>query len=328
MNAPDLDLLQPLSENPALEAELNRAADLIARLRNYGTTQLRALMESRTGEVTADEAFPLLMAFGLLRWGLELLSALEQQLRHGWTDPAKITIRSLFECMLAAKHLLQVPAERARRARAYRFVELMKSRAFLMTRLPGTEARKKAEALAKRDEFHEALLAALPEDRVKADLQSVENEMTSAGMAEVAAEAERLRKGSGGNGRKRINPDWYEFFDGPHSLEVLADRNGYALCYEVLYRRWSQSAHATAVVGPAVRVHKGEVELLALRHPTDLDEVKVYAFVFGRELFRAVAVLLSGDFDKEFAAWYAGQQADFLRRVSFVDSKGGRAAVE
>jgi hypothetical protein len=315
MDAPDSEMLQPLSETPELEAELNRAADLIARLRNYGTTQLRAVMESRQGTIPNDEAIPLIVALGQLRWGLELLSSIERQLRDGWTGPARVTIRSLFECMLAAKYALVDPAERARRARACMYVELMKSRAFLQTRLPGTEARKKIEALSKRDQFGGALLATLPEERVKADLDRVEHDMAASGMAEVAAEAGRLAK------LKNNNPDAFEFFGGPRNLEQLADQTGYPLSYEVLYRLWSQSAHATVVVQPAVRVREGKIEMLGLRHPTDLDEVKVTAFTFGAELLRAVAVVLPGDFGTEFARWYVSQQADFLRRVSIVDSK-------
>ncbi|MFO1010528.1 MAG: DUF5677 domain-containing protein [Planctomycetota bacterium] len=317
MNTPDSDLLQPLSETPELEAELVRAADLIARLRNYGTTQLRAVMESRQGQITADEAIPLIVALGQLRWGLELLSGIERQIRDGWTGPAKVTIRSLFECMLAAKYALSDPAERARRARACLFVELMKSRAFLLSRLPGTDERKRIEALAERDQFGGALLATLPEDRVRADLKRVEHDMAASGMAEVAAEADRLKK------LKNNNPDAFEFFDGPRSLQQLADRTGYPLSYEVLYRLWSQSAHATVVVRPAVRVSGGQIEMLGLRHPSDLDEVKVTAFTFGAELFRSVAVVLPGDFGAEFANWYVSQRADLLRRVSIVDSKDG-----
>lgn len=317
MEEPDKDMLAPLSDHPELAEELTRAADLIARLRNYGTTQLRAVMESRQGQITADEAIPLIVALGQLRWGLELLSGIERQVRDGWTGPAKVTIRSLFECMLAAKYALGDPAERARRARAVMFVELMKSRAFLLARLPHTEARKKANALAERDQFGGALLATLPEDRVRADLKRVEHDMAASGMAEVAAEADRLRK----DGRK--NPAWYEFFGGPSKLEQLADRTGYALSYEVLYRLWSEAAHATVVVRPAVRVSGGRIEMLGLRHPADLDEVKVSAFTFGSELFRAVAAVLPGEFGMEFARWYVSQQADFLRRVRIVDSKDG-----
>jgi hypothetical protein len=317
MDDPDEDMLVPLSKRPELAEELNRAADLIARLRNYGTTQLRAVMESRQGEITADEAIPLMVALGQLRWGLELLSGIERQIRDGWTGPAKVTIRSLFECVLAAKYALEVPAERARRSRACMYVELMKSRAFLLTRLPDTEARKKIEALAERDKFGGALLATLAEDRVREDLNRVEHDMAASGMAEVAAEADRLRKDD------RKNPAWYEFFGGPRSIEKLADRTGYALSYEVLYRLWSESAHATVVVRPAVRVSGGKIEMLGLRHPADLDEVKVSAFTFGSELFRAVAVVLPGEFGTDFARWYVSQQADFLRRVRIVDSKDG-----
>lgn len=317
MNTPDSDLLPPLSETPDLEAELVRGADLIARLRNYGTTQLRAVMESRQGQITADEAISLIVALGQLRWGLELLSGIERQIRDGWTGPAKITIRSLFECMLAAKYALGDPAERTRRARACMFVELMKSRAFLLTRLPGTEARKKLEALSERDKFGDALLVTLPEERVRADLQQVEHDMAASGMAEVAAEAGRLAK------LKNNNPDAFEFFDGPRNLQQLAHRTGYPLSYEVLYRLWSQSAHATVVVSPAVRVNAGKIEMLGLRLPADLNEVKATAFTFGSELFRAVSVVAPGEFEKEFAIWYVNQQAHFLRRVPIVGSKDG-----
>lgn len=320
MDDPDKDMLLPLSEHPELAEELNRAADLITRLRNYGTTQLRAVMESRQGEITADEAVPLMVALGQLRWGLELLSGIERQMRDGWTGPAKITIRSLFECMLAAKYALGDPAERTRRARACMFVELMKSRAYLLTRLPGTDERKRIEALAKRDQFGDALLATLPEDRVRADLKWVEHDMAASGMAEAAAEAGRLAK------LKNNNPDAFEFFGGPPNLQQLADRTGYPLSYEVLYRLWSQSAHATVVVQPAVRVSGGKIEMLGLRHPADLDEVKVTAFTFGAELFRAVAVVLPGNVGTEFAKWYMNQRADLLRRVRIVESKDRGAA--
>jgi hypothetical protein len=314
MDNPDEDLLRPLAKTPALQAELERAADLIARLRNYGTAQMRTLMESQEGSVANDVAIPLIVAIGIQRWGLALLSAIEQQIRDGWTGPAKITIRSLFECMLAAKYMLADPAQRYNRARAYMYGELLKSHSFLMGRLPDTPAGKKAAALATQDEFGPALLSTLPEARIRERLAEVEREMSSTYMIDIATEFERLRRS------KRPNVAWHELFDGPRNVEQLAVRTGHALSYEVLYRLWSQSAHATAVVRPAVRIQSGKVDIMDIRCPTDLNEAKVTAFNFGRGLYQAIAALLPNYSDREFAAWYSEQRSDFMRRVQFIDA--------
>lgn len=316
MNEPDQSLLISLSDNSALAQELDRAAALIGRLRGYGITHLGAMLESRQGAIPNDEAIPLIVGFGMLRWGLELLSSIEVQLRDGWTGPAKVTIRSLFECMLAAKYVLEDPDQRARRARAYLYCESSKTRAFLLSRLPGTEAGKRMTALAERDRFGSALLASLPEEKVREHFAAVEKDMASPWMREIAAEADRLATSG------RSNPAWFEFFGGPRNLEQLADKTGYPLSYEVLYRQWSQSAHATAIVRSAVQVTNGKIEILKLRNPVELDEVKVSAFTFGSELYKAIAVVLPGDHSAEFAKWYVDQQADFLRRLRIVDSKG------
>ena len=312
MDDPDPYVLAPLTANPELTAELNRAANFIAAIRNYGTHEVRHLLESKSGQVTDAVGIPLMFAIGMLNGGLELLSAIESQVREGWTAPAKITLRSLFECMLAAKYALADPDRRLIRTRAYLYCESKKTLAFLKGRLANPPEGKRAKTLAERDEYGNALLSSLPEDRIKADIASIEYTMKSSGMQEVADEAARLAD------KKRTNPAWHEFFGGPRSVEQLADTVGYPLYYEVLYRLWSQNVHASNTVGDFVRIGSIALEVRNLRYPADLDMVKTATFTLAKSLFESVGLLLNNCADVRFATWYLGYRDELRRRVSIV----------
>jgi hypothetical protein len=214
--------------------------------------------------------------------------------------------------MLAAEYALGDPGQRHSRARAYLYCESSKMLSFLRSRLPETEQGKRCKALATRDAFGSALLASPPEPRITADIEAIEKSMASSGMKCIASEAIRLAK----SGRK--NPAWYEFFDGPRNVEQLSNRVGYPLCYEVLYRLWSQDAHATSAVRSVVRIGDGKVEVRGLRHPVNLNEVKTTAFTLGKELFGAIRQLLPGQTDLDFAKWYLGYRNEFRRRVNIT----------
>ncbi|MCK5943355.1 MAG: hypothetical protein KAI24_15345 [Planctomycetes bacterium] len=318
MKSPDPDVLLPRASNPELADELDRAAGFIAALRNYGTYEVTRLIKSQSGQVTDAVGVPLVFAIGILNGGLELLSAIESQVREGWTAPAKITLRSLFECMLAAKYALDDPDTRHLRARVYLYCESKNKLAFLKGRLPDTPQGKRAKNLAEGDEYGSALLSSLPADRIQADIASIERTMKSSGMQKVAEEAARLA------GTKRKNAAWHEFFGGPRSIEQLAHSVGYPLCYDVLYRLWSQDVHASNAVSEFVRIGSSTLEVRSLRYPSDLDMVKTTAFTLAKDLYHSIGILLNDQADLRFAAWYLDYREELQRRVNIISRDGRR----
>jgi hypothetical protein len=87
----------------------------------------------------------------------------------------------------------------------------------------------------------------------------------------VQAEWERVKKGKKGTGTK--DPNWYALFGGPGDLRGLTLQVGKGVMYEVLYRHWSDFAHAGGAFSNISKGASGGVVMEPVRSPEGIEHV-------------------------------------------------------
>lgn len=298
MTAPDPDLLHPIDSTQRCEFE--GAAQDIEETRNYGLTVLRSLHEAGAHAIAPNEAVPIIVAATQLRWALELISAIEQQIRTGWADAAAVTVRSLFESVPAMQFMLRDESKRARRAFAYTHCSLHEVRGFLLERTPGTKEEGRLAAAYRDDNDGDAMLVGLGPERVAADLRFINERLARDGMRECELERERMRIK---NPKRPFFPKWYSYFDGPGTLNQLAVETGNAGKYHTMYSHWSRAVHGTDTVAGTISVSDGNAKLRKLRTPSDLDTPRVFTISFALDLYEAVMWILPASEEERYRSW-------------------------
>ena len=124
------------------------------------------------------------------------------------------------------------------------------------------------------------------------------------------AEYQRLRD----EGRR--NPDWYEFYDGPRSIEQLAREVDMEHWYQVLYRQWSKSVHATNIVtGNLISAEDGTA-IPSLRQPFEVESKVSFCVTLAIQVYRSMIEKLAPERKQVFKRWYKREIQDFYLTVS------------
>ncbi|MCH7589398.1 MAG: hypothetical protein IIC78_15380, partial [Chloroflexi bacterium] len=111
----------------------------------------------------------------------------------------------------------------------------------------------------------------LPREKVRRAIENMENLLSRDQFEEIMREIE---------GHRRSRPHWYSLFGGPSNLRELAQYLQRHLQYEVLYRQWSQSAHAQDFYPFIAPGQSGEKRVRGLRDLASTNEVVTFAATF------------------------------------------------
>ncbi|MCY3003014.1 MAG: DUF5677 domain-containing protein [Planctomycetota bacterium] len=309
MKAPDPDVLSDLTSNPALTAELARVADLIARLRNLGTAKLKDLLNSKSGALSIDEGVEMMVVVCLFRLGLQHLSAIECQVRFGWTNASKVSIRSMFECVSSIRYLLLNDEDRGKRSRAFLYCDWAHSRYFLASRISGTSENDALRTLALSEGADWILATNENASREAAQLDAC---MSGKNMEDVR----KQMSGKGLEAQARVK--WHALFGGPKSIKQMCKLVGYAAAYEVLYDDWSRTVHASESIRRVVDLRSNSIGIAPLRDASDLNIVKIYAVLFGMDLIKSIKKLIPCDVEVEVGIWYRANRSEFRRDAVFA----------
>ena len=100
-------------------------------------------------------------------------------------------------------------------------------------------------------------------------------------------------------------PAWYTLFDGPRTIEELANRVKLGALYEVLYRNWSGSIHGTNIIqGKFITSSDQEHELMQLRHPKDAQSITLYCSNLCLMVFKNYLSVRNPEKLPAFLEWY------------------------
>lgn len=295
-------LLHKPYDNPELVAVLGGFADAIEETVSFGTHVLKWSADAATGK--PDDS-PLLM---LLRHELGLADAVSVLVRNSCIEPSKVLLRGMFETLLSAEYILEKDCQR--RGLAVVLLHMHDTLKWLGKADEGTQVGKQFRKTLQGDKLAGAMVI----DQI-ADLQGqvdrLKASMESDKYKEVEAEYQSVVK----SGVK--NPSWHALFDGPRDIEQLARHLGHSGLYEVLYRSWSGSVHATDIFrGKILPDPDGGSQIVQLRLPKDAEEPTKFAISFLLVLFPLYIKHYTPDHLKDLRAWYKGSIRAFYLGIS------------
>jgi Family of unknown function (DUF5677) len=208
----------------------------------------------------------------------------------GSAQPTGPALRSAFEAMLGAEYILQADSER--RGLAYQVAHVHKRLKQYRRYDPDHQAGKELRGRVKDDPLAEVF------DHAPADLAAraakLEPVLTKPEYVSIKAEWQALRKRKGGD------PSWFSLFGGPPDVQRLAEHLQRGAMYELLYRPWSDTVHASNGFENVGLTDEGHAVFRPIRHPDGLQQAVSLA---GSLSFATASLLL--------AAYAPDEQARF-----------------
>jgi hypothetical protein len=245
---------------------------LLQELVNYGTGVLARCMTDSSYRKDIDLAI-----VALYRHVLEMTDGTEVLLAQACANPAIPLVRSSFEALLYIKFITEHDESYERRSLAW-LVNYVHLRLDMYERLdPSTAKGLDFATQFSRDIVCRTVLLPAAADARQA-MANLKIFLDKPGIQPVEAEFTRVQKGK-----------WYSMFGGPQNLRELAKSLRCAGQYDVLYRRWSRTAHAEDLLALLGRNTHGEPAIRRLRNTSQVREVASFASAFA--LGATIAVL-------------------------------------
>jgi hypothetical protein len=240
--------LQKVRAEPAIK----KAGPLLREIVNYGTNAF-ARCEASTHDtgVTPLPGEGHLVILLLYRHVIEMIDAMEVLFAQSVVVPALTQLRSAFEAYLQLEWI--VKDNTLRRVHAYLVCDIRNRLKIYRSLDPSSNLGKQLKAKIAKDKSAGSVSPTEVAD-LEARIQNLEDLLTQKNFAEVNAEY-----------MKHPQWHWYRLFDGPATLEQLADRLELPYWYEVLYREASDITHAGFL---ARNLRRSGIQIL--REPVDL----------------------------------------------------------
>jgi len=313
MKYPPVDNILPRSGNsPEISAIQTEYADALDQVVNFGTHVLSwqfEALEHRGGN--CDPHLPVTM---LLRHVLQLVDAISTLTRHSQIDANRACLRALLEAVLAVDYILQQDSER--RGMAFMTCHFHDRIAAHETADPTTERGKQFVANMEKDIYvsQEVLEAMRASSRPPGVLEGLRDVLKRPAYREYEAEYQKLRgspKAKGRRAKSKGKPPWYSFFDGPRSIQELAERLNHQALYELVYRPCSDIVHASGpgiITGRIVQGDQdGEVAIIQMRNPRDTFQIATFASTLSLKLYRLVLSQYVPEREQDLAKWYVSE---------------------
>jgi hypothetical protein len=286
-----------MAADPLLDRDLALAAStdlraigrpLLREVIDFGVGAFRRCSATATGlDTPVGILFPFLHV-------LEMLDGTEVLLDSAAGVPARVTLRGAFEALLACEYVAKEDSER--RGAAYVVTET-NSRLLNLDRFdPDSDRGKAFRADLQRDDVGRGIRIPSFEDlpRKRAELAGV---LAEAHLAEAAAEYDRIKRRGG------KAPPFHALWGGPGDLEQLARRLERSSYYEILYRPWSKTAHASDL-GRQLTEIEGAAAIRTIRLGSDLSDGYAHSVDIGLTAIRVLLTKYRPDELSNYWRWY------------------------
>jgi hypothetical protein len=225
----------------------------------------------------------------LMRHVVESVDGVSLLVAKGSAENCGPLLRSAFEALAGIIYILKGDTER--RALAYQVAHIHKKIKLYRKFIPTDEIGRKLRAELKDD----PLLSLF--DQLQFDWEKIIDNLKSTLMKSeyvpIQAEWEQVKKGKKGTGTK--DPNWYTLFGGPNDLRGLSLQIGKGSYYEILYRQWSDFAHAGGAF-KAIRKGSGVgVSVRPVRCPEGIEQVCNFAYQICVETIMSVLKGVAAD---------------------------------
>lgn len=232
-----------------------------------------------------------------LRNFIENVDAIGILIRHGASDPAKSLLRTVVENFFSLEYLLsESQHERSMSFHVWNTYHNYK----LYEKLDGTSAQaKQLQALLEKDKMltDKSPLILDIVDKMKANAKEL---LERPLYQDFAAEYERTKLKL-----KNRKVYWYSMYDGPGSVEELANKSRFPALYEI-YRGLSNTVHGVDIIqGKIAGLGDGRIGIDQLRFPRQAHSLTQYAHNLSATVFGSYVTTRLPERAIEYQQWLA-----------------------
>lgn len=262
----------PRNIPPEIQKILNQYSSVLEELVNFASVAAIWCTE----EVQDEKLTPLHFSF---RHIFELIDAISVLVKYSCIVPCNILLRSVLECALSIKYILEEDTEK--RLKAFMTCTWHQDINNLRKMNPDDEMHDQFLAKKQRDKFmRDVALPEIPKEEVIENIEKLKDLLDSSEYRESEIEYKRLKRAR--CGRK---PKWYSMHGGPANIEKLAEHFDLTLEYEFRYREWSGLIHGFDIIRPNIVIDdQGIGKISQIRSPEYAFDVTKIAVQYGEEI--------------------------------------------
>lgn len=269
-------------------------ADAVEETVRYGSHTLKKSADSRSDWSTSRLA--IILSF---RHILEMLDSSSVLLRECSIGGLKPILRSAVEAFWGMEYIRGGDSER--RALAYRVGAVHDQIAALDRMNPSSNAGKLLrKELASSPSFIENgpdYTFPLEDFDTTDTVEKLKKALDEPPYQEIEIEWQRMKKEIG-------KPPWYALFDGPRNIRALARGVAKGEWYEILYRDWSTTSHASDPFRVLSIRKSGETAIRLFRTPEEFQRLASLALSVGVAAIRIVTDAYIPEMRPALAGWY------------------------
>ncbi len=243
------------------------ASPLLQEEINYATNAFQRCQESAVGAV-ADEPLPMLASYYHV---IGMTDGIEVLISQSCAVPAIPLLRSSFEALLTIEYILEGDYQRRAFAWLVCYVHDRLSQYEMLD--PSHQKGKEFLITFREDDISKYMkLPSFP--NLSQSVQNLKSLLSKSNYKVADDEYQSLK-----NIRKR-KPNWYSLFGGPSNLRDLAKHLNWGAHYDILYRSWSNIAHADDLSYFLTQTKRGSPAFKPLRNHEELKLLSSIASSF------------------------------------------------
>jgi hypothetical protein len=296
-----IDQLQDRSKIPRYEATLADLADFVAACSRYLWDAFELTQQRTYPEQQYHHATIIL----LMRHLVEAVDGVGLLVAKGSAEPCEPLLRSGFEALTSILYILKEDTER--RARAYQVRHVHRKIKLYRKFIPTDDVGRALRTDLKDDPFLKFFDN--PGIDWQGKIDGLKEMLVRPEYAPIQAEWEQVKK-------TKKNPNWYSLFGGPNDLRTLCVKIGKGALYEILYREWSEFAHAVGAFDSISEGTGGRFEMQPIRVPKGIEEVCTIASDICVETVMTVVKKFASDelpkFEQRFSSEFRAKKMELL----------------
>jgi len=303
-----IDSILPRSIEPGEFQELiNLISTTLDELVSYGTQVIHWVAHNPKFK-QPDINVPLLL---LTRHIVELVDSISILVKKSSIDPCKIILRSALETMLYIIFITKEKCEDRSKAYLVTYIKNKKNEYLKFKR--GTQLHKDFRNKIKNDQLiSEGFnpFSQILDDQLQKKIENLDRLISKPIFSETKTEYNRTKK------KYNKKPPWYLLYNGAESIEKLAEILNYRYLYEVAYRRWSSTVHASDVItGKVAKSDQGKGSFYQIRLGVDVSQVATFTINIVLTSYRTLINFIVPEMNENLSNWYRKEIRDSLSRI-------------
>jgi hypothetical protein len=283
---------------------LNLISSTLTELVNYGTQVVHwAAYNPKFKKPDLD--VPLLM---LSRHTLELADAMTALIKNSIINPSKVILRTIFESLLYIKYITTEKSED--RCRAYLVCYIKNKKNEYLKFIEGTPIHMQFKKKIESDSLIKGGYNpfSLPiEHQLKLKIDNLDEWIKHPIFKDAITEYNRMKK------QYDRKPPWYLLYNGALNIEDLAKKLKLSYLYEILYRNWSEYAHASDVITGNLANDKS---FYSIRNGFDSTSVGSFSISLLVDCYKMLVEFIVPEMIPNFRNWYSREIKSPLEKIN------------